>query len=126
MVNVGVGSKSCASSTARTQRAMSGNPIWRFKNLSTAASFAALNTAPLLPPRSATSKPKSRAGKVARSGCSNVHRRSSRQFSRLAGPDTRFGYSNAYWIGSRMSGGEHCASTDPSANSTNEWTTDSG
>ena len=42
------------------------------------------------------------------------------------GASQRSGCESAYWIGSRMSGGLICANTDPSTNSTSEWTIDCG
>ena len=56
-------------------RAMSRKPSAPARKRPTAASLAALSTAPQVPPRRATSYPNCRAGNVSRSGCSKCQRR---------------------------------------------------
>ena len=93
---------------------------------STAASLAAFSAAPAVPPRAATSKPRAIAGKRLTSGVSQVNCPHSCKFKRLVGHGRRFGKVKAYCIGNFMSGGDICAITEPSQNSTNECIIDSG
>ena len=121
---VGCASKSCESSTLRQAGTISVKCSSPSKKLSTAASFAAFNTAPVVPPLRAHKWPNSRAGKRSGSGGSKSSRQGACQSSRSAMPGWRFGYSSAYWIGSFMSGGPSWATIEPSTNSTSEWTID--
>ena len=77
-------------------------------------------------------RPRARETPAAGTGSRPTPARGTPACRRAPGPGSRTdvahrsGYEKAYWIGSRMSVRPICASIDPSANSTSEWTIDCG
>ena len=87
---------------------------------------AALAAAVRVPPSSARRPMRRRAGKRVSSGARNVSAPVAARSSGVRSAGRRSGHVNAYWIGTRISGGASCANVEPSVNVTNEWTIDSG
>ena len=88
--------------------------------------MAALNTAGSVPPATPARRASPSAGNASCRGASNSRLPSAAKSGAASPPATRSGQVSAYWIGKHMSARLSCASTEPSMNSTIEWTIDCG
>ena len=116
------GPASCCRNTLSMTAAMLAKFSRPARKAATATSFAAFMTAGIVPPARAASWAIARHGNLSKSGSSKDNLPICTR-SRTGTPDAmRSGQPSACAIGTRMSGWLICASTEPSSNSTSEWT----
>ena len=118
--------RAAAPSVASTSAGIPAKPSLPSRNSATATSLAAFRTVVRARRRAARAGPGPAPGSAPdraprRSAC-----RPRARSSRVAGPSMRSGQARQCAIGTRMSGGPRCATTEPSRNSTSPWTIDWG